>query len=667
MAETAHIGDEARADVILRGGTVLTMDAARTIHRPGSVVIQGNEIVAVGPSDEISAAWQAREVIDCAGHVIMPGIVNTHTHLPMSLLRGLADDLRLDVWLYGYILPVEREFVNPEFAFLGTLLACAEMLRGGVTCFADMYYHEEEVAWAAVQAGMRGICGETVLKFPTPDAASYEDSLQFCADFVERWVGHELVVAVPAPHSVYMCTPEILQATTAMARQHDVPQLIHIAETADEVENWINATSMPPARWLEEQGAFEAKTVAAHCVHVNSEEISLLSRRRVGVGHCPTSNLKLASGVAPVAEMLDRGVNVGVGTDGSASNNDLDMFEEMRLAALLPKGVGGSPVAVPAVEAVAMATLYGARALHLDHLIGSLEAGKRADLIVVSIEGPHSLPHFDTTGLNVYSQIVYTAKSCDVRDVFVNGRGVVRGGALRTVDVPQVMAQAQMLAQRINRFFIEREKSVLDKLVDIGGLQRQEMFEVQAKGLLQDEALFEAGLVHPEVHITQHTSRDQYDTYFIFEDAGQGRLRYREDHVITAGGKVQPIYNLTLTGPAREAEYENSVVLSRSRFTAPADRSLRFYREYFQPREEREITKHRERYHIRYQGVDFAVNLDRIQQAAPERLFVEIKSRTWSQQDAIRKAGLISELLEILGAQPEDMLQQEYVDLLDEE
>jgi 5-methylthioadenosine/S-adenosylhomocysteine deaminase len=229
------------------------------------------------------------------------------------------------------------------------------------------------------------------------------------------------------------------------------------------------------------------------------------------------------------------------------------------------------------------------------------------------------------------------------------------------------MAQAQMLAQRINRFFIEREKSVLDKLVDIGGLQRQEMFEVQAKGLLQDEALFEAGLVHPEVHITQHTSRDQYDTYFIFEDAGQGRLRYREDHVITAGGKVQPIYNLTLTGPAREAEYENSVVLSRSRFTAPADRSLRFYREYFQPREEREITKHRERYHIRYQGVDFAVNLDRIQQAAPERLFVEIKSRTWSQQDAIRKAGLISELLEILGAQPEDMLQQEYVDLLDEE
>ncbi|HHX64011.1 MAG TPA: amidohydrolase, partial [Chloroflexi bacterium] len=512
MAETDRSTQAARVDTVLRGGTVLTMDADRTIYHPGSVVIHESEIVAVGDVGEIDAAYRARKVIECAGHVIMPGLVNTHTHLPMSLLRGLADDLRLDVWLYGYILPVEREFVNPEFCFLGTLLACAEMLRGGVTCFADMYYHEEEVAWAAVQAGMRGICGETVIKFPTPDAVSYEESLRFCADFVERWAGHELIVAAPAPHSVYMCTPEILQVTTDLARRHDVPQLIHIAETADEVEDWLSATSLPPARWLEEQGAFEAKTVAAHCVHVNDEEIKLMSRHRVGVGHCPTSNLKLASGVAPVAAMLDRGVNVGVGTDGSASNNDLDMFEEMRLAALLPKGVGGSPVAVPAVEAVAMATIYGARALHLDHLIGSLEVGKRADVIVVGLETMHSLPHFETTGLNIYSQIVYTTKSCDVRDVFVNGRAMVRDGALQTIDVPRVLDQARTLAQRINRFFVEREKSVLDKLVDIGGLQQQETFEVQVKGFLQDESLFEAGLAHPEVHITQHTSRDQYDT-----------------------------------------------------------------------------------------------------------------------------------------------------------
>jgi len=581
----------------------------------------------------------------------------------MALLRGLADDLRLDVWLYGYILPVEREFVNPEFCFLGTQLACAEMLLGGVTCFADMYYFEEEVAWAAVQAGMRGICGETVMKLPTPDAPSYEDALRYCADFLDHWQGHELIVAAPAPHSHYLSTREIVRETTELARQYDVPQLIHISETADEVEECLAATTMRPVRWLEEQGLFESRVLAAHCVHVNSEEIRLLAEHEAGVSHNPTSNLKLASGIAPVAEMLERGVRLGVGTDGSASNNDLDMFEEMRLAALLPKVVQRSPVAVPADRALAMATICGARALHLDHLIGSLEPGKRADVIVVANSGIHWLPHYETTGLNVYSQLVYTAKSSDVRDVLVNGRVVVRDGELLTVDKGAVIAQAEELAAGINRFLVARERSVLDKLVAIGGLQQQETFEVQAKGVVHDLKAFEHGLKSPEVRITGHSSRDQYDTYFLFADPDQGRLRYREDNVLDADGALRPIYNLTLTGPAREAEYANSVVLSRSRYTAPADRSLRFYREYFQPAEEREIIKHRERYHIRYKGVDFVVNLDRIQQPPQQQLFAEIKSRTWSRADAVRKAGLISELLEILGSQPEDMLRHEYVDL----
>ncbi|MHB1294984.1 MAG: amidohydrolase family protein [Anaerolineae bacterium] len=658
------VNDRARVDVLLRGGTVLTMDARRTLWEPGSVALNGSTIEAVGSVEDLDARYTAETVIPCAGHVILPGLINTHTHMPMSLLRGLADDLRLDVWLHGYILPVEREFVNPEFCFLGTQLACAEMLRGGTTCFTDMYYLEEEVAWAAVQAGMRGICGETVMKLPTPDAPSYEDSLSYCAEFLEHWQGHELIVAAPAPHSIYMCTPEILRETTALARRFGVPQLIHVSETADEVQQWIDATTMRPVRWLQEQGVLETSVVAAHCVHVNSEEMRLMAAHEVGVAHNPSSNLKLASGIAPVTEMLAAGLRVGIGTDGCASNNDLDMFEETRLAALLAKGATGSPVALPAVEAVAMATIRGAQALHMDHLIGSLEPGKRADVIVVSLEKSYTNPAFQTTGTNVYSQLVYAAKMCDVRDVFVNGKATVRDGVLLTVDERRVIEQANELAQRINRFFVARERSVLDKLVAIGGLQQQETFEVQAKSVVHAIEAFDAGLRHPEVSLTQHTSRDQYDTYFLFEDAEQGRLRYREDSVRGVDGAPKPIYTLTLTGPAREGEYENSVVLSRSRFTAPADRSLRFYREYFQPKEEREVVKHRERYHIRYKGVDLAVNLDTLSQPERPERYLEVKSRTWSKQDALRKAALIAEVMRLLGSPPEDALQDEYVDLL---
>jgi len=582
----------------------------------------------------------------------------------MSLLRGLADDLRLDVWLNGYVLPVEREFVNPEFCFLGTLLSCAEMLLGGVTCFAEMYYHEEDVAWAVVQAGMRGICGETIMKLPTPDASAYDQSLQYCADFMSHWKDHDLVIAAPAPHSAYMCTAEILGATTQLAVAYDVPQLIHVSETREEVEGWLDMTDMRPVRWLEEQGVLESKVVAAHCVHVNSEEIRTLERLGVGVAHNPSSNLKLASGIAPVAEMLERDIHLGLGTDGCASNNDLDMFEEMRLAAFLPKVVTHDPVAAPAAEILAMATINGARALYQDHLVGSIEVGKRADLITVSQNRPHALPHYDTTGLNVYSQLVYTAKTTDVCDVMVNGRFVVRDSQLLTIDIKDVLSQAKSMARRVNRFFLEREESLLDKLVDIGGLEQQETFEVQAKGVLQDMATFEAALTHPDVHITGSSSRDQYDTYFLFGNPPQEILRYREDNVIQPDGSVEPIYTLTLTGQAKEAEYEDSVVLSRSRYTALANRSLRFYQEYFQTTLVREVIKHRERYHIRYKGLDFALNLDYIQK--PEQLtgFVEIKSRTWSEDDAVKKARLISELLPIFGAKPEDLLQQEYVDLL---
>jgi 5-methylthioadenosine/S-adenosylhomocysteine deaminase len=652
-------------DLLLVGGTVITMDPGRRVLEDGAVAVRGRDIVEVGPTTDLVSRYVAAETVHCEGDLILPGLINTHSHAPMSLLRGLADDLRLDVWLYGYILPVEREYVTPEFSFLGTSLACAEMLRGGTTCFVDMYYFEEEVAWATAEAGMRAICGETVVKYPTPDAASYDEGLRYCQDFVGHWRGHDLVVAAPAPHSIYMTTPELLQATRSIAQDNHVPQLIHVAETLEETEALVSESALRPVRWLEEHGLLEHPMIAAHCVHVNVEEIQLMAKYRVGVAHNPTSNLKLASGIAPVAEMLRRGVRVGIGTDGCASNNDLDMFEEMRLAALLPKVVTNSPVAVPAQDALTMATIGGAKAIGMDHLIGSLEPGKRADIVVVRGDALHSRPAFSTSPRNVYSRLAYTTHASDVRHVYVNGRNVVREGQVLTVDIAHTLSRAQDLANDITRFFVERETAILDKLVDIAPLEQRETFEVQAKGALRDEALFLRGMEHPDVHVISHTSRDQFDTYFLFGGREPQRLRYREDQVRLQDGSVAPIYNLVLTGPAKEAEYQHSVVLSRSSYTAAADRSLRFYREYFAPEREVEICKHRERYHIRYKGLDFAVNLDHVKTPQPAGPFVEVKSRTWSQQDAVRKAGLIGELLEILGAQPEDMLPADYADLFD--
>ncbi|MHB9033977.1 MAG: amidohydrolase, partial [Anaerolineae bacterium] len=416
----------AQADIILDNGTVITLDKDWLVIPNGALAISGRDIAAVGPRADILNRFTSTNILDCTDCVIMPGLIDGHTHLPMSLLRGLADDLRLDVWLHGYILPVERQFVNPEFCFLGTLLSCAELIRSGVTCFADMYYFEEEVAWAAVQAGMRGICGETIMKTPTPDANDYEASLQYCSDMIAHWQGHETIIPSPAPHSVYMCTPEILRETTRMARDSGVTQLIHLAESSDEVAGWLRATNQRPARWLEDQGILEAQMSAAHCVHVVEEEMDILKRNGVGVVHNPTSNLKLASGIAPVAQMLERGLLVGLGTDGCASNNDLDMFEEMRLAALLPKVAVSDPMAVPARSALAMATIAGARALHLDHLIGSLETGKRADVCITRMDQLYQVPRFETTGQNIYSRIVYATKSNDVRDVIINGKLVMR-------------------------------------------------------------------------------------------------------------------------------------------------------------------------------------------------------------------------------------------------
>jgi 5-methylthioadenosine/S-adenosylhomocysteine deaminase len=361
--------------------------------------------------------------------------------------------------------------------------------------------------------------------------------------------------------------------------------------------------------------------------------------------------------------MREHGLRVGIGTDGSASNNDLDMWAEMHLAALLPKATSGDPTALPAREVLSMATIDGARALHLDHLIGSLEPGKRADLIAVDTNQIHQMPHFETSSENVYSRLVYSTKSTDVRHVLVNGQVLMRDRLLLTVDPESILAQATEVSKKINTFFVRRERNLVNKLLAIGGLDREETFEVQVKAHVPRQASVQAWLDKAEITVVRHSERNQYDTYFLFDAPDTGRIRYREDNVLGPDGEVQPIYNLIYTGPVVEQEYENSIVLTRARYASQADRSMRFYREYFQPSALREVIKHRHRYHIRYKGTLFAINVDEIIQPPQEGLYIEIKSRTWSSQDAVRKALLIGEILDLFGIPEDHIVRQDYTDL----
>jgi 5-methylthioadenosine/S-adenosylhomocysteine deaminase len=647
-------------DLLLTNALVVTMDEQFTIHSNGSVAIAGNGILGVG---DIAGEYDATERVDCRGRVVMPGLVNAHTHAPMTLLRSLADDLRLDVWLMGYMMPVERAFVRPDFVTLGTTLACAEMIRSGTTCFADMYYFEDAVAGAAASAGMRALCAQTVLKFPTPDATSYEDALASARAFISKWKAHPLIVPSVAPHAPYTCTADIFRACAELAVEFDVPLHTHLAETAFEGERARKEYGMPVVPWAKKQRLFDARVLAAHCVHVDEGEIRTLRDAHAGVAHNPTSNLKLGSGVAPVAKMIELGVNVGIGTDGAASNNDLDMFEETRLAALLAKGVSGDPTAIPARTALAMATRLGAHAMHLGDITGSLEAGKRADLIVVDLEGVHSTPRFTRDVNAIYSQLVYASKSTDVVDVMCDGRWLMRERRLMTIDEAGLQSGAAEFARRIDAFLIQREQSVLQKLIAIGGAAEQESFEIQIKARVASEASVLDALASDDVAIIRQAHYHQYDKYFFFGHLEQGRLRYREvEFLDEANQVVNARARLTLTGPSREHAF-GSVLLFRSRFFAPAMHSPRFYREYFKPVREKDVEKDRRRWLVAYRGVQFYVHLDRLLNPARDGYFVEVKSRTWSRRDAEDKAAVITLLLERLGARLDDTIEADYVEL----
>ncbi len=641
------------------------MDNSLAMYPDGAVAILGDSIVAVGPADEVMKTVEAGEVVDCAGQVIMPGLVNAHTHMPMTLLRAMADDLRLDVWLMGYMMPVEREFVNPEFVRMGTKFSCAEMIRGGTTCFADMYYFEADIAAATAEAGMRGVCGQSVMKFPSPDAESYEESLAYTERFIQEWKGHPLIAPSIAPHAPYTCTDEILQACAELAAKYDVLLQIHILETRQEADDSWAEYEKKVVNRVADLGVFKARTIAAHCVHVDSEQILLLEKHGVAVAHNPTSNLKLASGIAPIKEMLERGVRLSIGTDGAASNNDLDMFEEMRLAAMLVKGATFDPVVMPAKEALLMATRWGAEAIGLGEITGSLEVGKRADLIVVDRHVLHNFPHFQRDRDAVYSQIVYAAHAADVRHTMVNGVWLMRDRALLTLDEDELRAQAAEYARQMDEFLIAREGNVLNKLVAIGGVQQAESFEIQVKARVDDRATVVRLLNHEMTQIVTHKHYRQYDTYFLFGDQGEDRVRYREDDLIDERGETASVRTrLTYTHPEKEKEFDEGVWLSHSRFMSPADRPLRFYREYFQAARECEIHKDRLRWHILYKGVLFYINFDRIVQPSVSGRYLEIKSRTWSHRDAEYKALLTKEILnDVLGIAPGARVKMEYVEL----
>jgi len=649
---------------LLVGGTVVTMNEQFDVFYDGAVAINGHQIIAVGTRQDIVARYQAEEVIDCDGKFILPGLINAHTHVPMTLLRGLADDLRLDVWLMGYVMPTEREFVSEEFCRLGTKIGCAEMIRSGTTTFADMYYHEATIAETTAEIGMRGVLGQTILKFPSPDAESYEHALAYTRKFIEDWRNHPLITPAVAPHAPYSSTKDMLKQCAQLAMQYDVPVLIHISEMKQEEDDSFDAYGMRVVPWVKSSGLLNAKVLAAHCVHINKGDMQTLYENDTTVSHNPTSNLKLASGIAPVTEMLENKLTVGIGTDGPASNNDLDMFEEMRLAAILAKTAANDPTALPARQALLMATRMGAQALFLGDVTGSLEVGKYADLIVVDADTLHNSPKFKRNTDAVYSQIIYASKSTDVAHVMCHGKWLMKDRELLTVDVPSLLEEARIYAEKVDAFLIAHEGDVLKKLIAVGGVERAESFEVQVKARITDPNIVQKLLKSHEVEILRETHYRQYDTFFLFNAPEMGRVRYREDDKLDEKGNVTEVRaRLTYTSPNKERSFNSAILLSRSRFIAPADRPLRFYREYFQAATIVNISKERKRWRILYQDVVYFINIDHLLETDENEMYIEIKSRTWSLSDAEHKADGIQRMLGVLGIAPEDFVYKDYLEL----
>jgi 5-methylthioadenosine/S-adenosylhomocysteine deaminase len=426
------------ADLLVTG-IVVTMDADRHIYDDGAIAIKGDTILAAGPRAEVDSRYSARQTLDASGKLILPGFINGHTHVAMTLFRGLHDDVTLNDWLYKFIFPAEAKNVTEEFVRWGTRLAAAEQIRSGVTTFADMYYFEDAVAEETKKAGMRGVLGETFIDFPAPDNKTNAAMLGYTEKFLQKWQGDPLIHAAPAPHSIYTCSQKTLQDAAALARKYHAPILMHLSEMKKENDDSFKNNGMSPTQYLEKIGVLGPDLVGAHCIFVDEADRKTLAERHVGCVHNPSSNMMLASGVSPVPEMRATGIAVGLGTDGPAgSNNDLDLMEEIDLAAKLAKITKMTPLALNAKAVVEMATIDGARALHMEKEIGSLEKSKKADMIVISLDSPNAVPMYD-----VYAQIAYSLKASDVETVIIGGREVMKDHKLLTVDEAAAVAKAR--------------------------------------------------------------------------------------------------------------------------------------------------------------------------------------------------------------------------------
>ncbi|HKV34142.1 MAG TPA: amidohydrolase [Pyrinomonadaceae bacterium] len=431
-------------DLLVVGGTIVTMDQTRRIIDDGGIAVSGGRIVAIGSRAEIERGFTSRQRVSAVGRVLTPGLINGHTHIPMVLFRGLADDLDLQEWLTKYIFPAEAKNVTEDFVRVGARLGLAEMIRGGTTTYCDMYYFEDAIADETAKAGVRGVLGETVIDFPVADNKTNEQAMAYVERFVARWKGHDLIVAAIAPHAPYTVSEEHLKAVRAFSDRTGAPIVTHIAETKREVDDLVKSKGASPVAYLDRLGFLNQRVIAAHMVWPLDADIAILQRNGVGVVHNPQSNMKLAAGVAPVPRMLNDGVLLGLGTDGAASNNDLNMWEEMDTVAKLHKVFTGDPKVISAQQAFELATIRGAQALHLEKEIGSLEVGKRADFLIINRDTLNQIPVY-----NIYSDLVYATKASDVETVIINGRLVMRDRRLLTLNEATVKSEARTFRDKI--------------------------------------------------------------------------------------------------------------------------------------------------------------------------------------------------------------------------
>ncbi len=431
-------------DILIVGGTIVTMNEQREVIENGAIAITKGKIDIMGTRRIVTQNVRAKHTIDATGKVIIPGLINTHTHVPMTLFRGISDDLDLNDWLTKFIFPAEAKNVNEPFVRAGTRLGLAEMIRGGTTTYCDMYYFEDAIAEETKKAGVRGVLGETIIDFPVADNKTNAEAMAYTERFIKKWRNDPLIVPAAAPHAPYTVSKEHLQAIRALADHLEAPVVIHVAETKKERDDAEKTFGMTPVKYLDSFGFLTDRTIAAHSIWLTPEELRIYKERGVGSAHCPQSNLKLASGVAAIPYFLREDIAVGLGTDGAASNNDLNLWEEIDTAAKLHKQWSLDPKTLPAEEAFAMATIRGARALHMADKIGSIEAGKSADIAIVDMDGLHQTPWF-----NVYSALVYSTKASDVRTVVINGRVVMRDRRLLTLNESAIKIDALRYRDKI--------------------------------------------------------------------------------------------------------------------------------------------------------------------------------------------------------------------------